>query len=124
MTRHVLLALACGSLSAVMACAPHDTIAQQIAGGDVARGRVAIRQFGCQTCHVIPGVTGAEGLAGPPLNGIAGRVYLGGVVTNTPDNMVAWLINPKAFEPLTAMPALGLDVRDARDIAAYLYTLN
>lgn len=117
--------LACaGLLMALAACTPHDTVAEQVAGGDVARGRVAIRQYGCQTCHVIPGVTGAEGLAGPPLNGIAGRMYLGGVLTNTPDNMVAWLRDPKAFEPLTAMPAMGVSDQDARDIAAYLYTLN
>jgi len=124
-TARLLIAVATlAAAVACTACAPHDTMAQQIAGGDVARGRVAIRQYGCQTCHVIPGVTGADALTGPPLNGIGGRVYLGGVVTNTPDNMAAFLRDPKAFEPLTAMPALGLSEQDARDITAYLYTLN
>jgi cytochrome c len=106
------------------ACAPHDRHAQAITGGDVDRGRMAIRQYGCQTCHIIPGATGADALVGPPLNGIASRAYVGGVVTNSSDHMIAWLKDPKAFEPLSAMPALGLTDQDARDIAAYLYTLR
>lgn len=103
---------------------PHDRAAEQVTGGDVARGKVAIRQYGCQTCHVIPGVTGADALVGPPLNGIGSRHYLGGVVSNSPDGMIAWLQNPREFEPLTAMPVLGVTDQDARDIAAYLFTLR
>ena len=106
------------------ACTPHDREAQTVTGGDVDRGRVAIRQYGCQTCHVIPGVTGADALVGPPLNGIASRAYIGGVLSNSSDHMILWLRDPQAFEPLSAMPALGLTDDDARDIAAYLYTLR
>ena len=109
----------------VSACVtPHDRAAEQVTGGDVARGKIAIRQYGCQTCHVIPGVTGADALVGPPLNGIGSRHYLGGVVTNSPDGMIAWLRDPRAFEPLTAMPVLGVTEQDARDMAAYLFTLR
>ena len=93
-------------------------------GGDVRRGRVAIRQYACQTCHVIPGVTGANALVGPPLNGIASRSYLAGVLTNTPDHMIEWLRNPQEIDPLSAMPDVGVTEQDARDIAAYLYTLR
>ena len=105
-------------------CTSRDPEASRVMGGDVQRGRVAIRQYACPTCHLIPGITGANATVGPPLKGIAGRSYLGGVLRNTPDQMVAWLRNPQRFAPLSAMPDLGVTEADARDIAAYLYTLR
>jgi cytochrome c len=98
--------------------------ANQITGGDAERGRELIRSYGCGTCHSIPGVTGASGLVGPPLGGIASRSYIGGVLPNAPDNMLRWLQNPRAVDPLTAMPNVGVTSSDARHIAAYLYTLR
>jgi cytochrome c1 len=41
---------------------------------------------------------------------------------NTPDNLVQWIRNPRAMDSQTAMPAVGVDEAQARDIAAYLYT--
>jgi cytochrome c2 len=98
--------------------------ANQITGGDADRGRELIRSYGCGTCHSIPGVTGATGLVGPPLGGIASRSYIGGVLPNSPDNMLRWLHDPRAVDPLTAMPNVGVTSSDARHIAAYLYTLR
>ena len=121
MRRLVVLALTCVWLAA---CTPHDPEARRLTGGDIERGRVAIRQYACQTCHVVPGVIGAEALVGPPLNGIASRRYLAGVLTNTPDHMIEWLRNPQEIDPLSAMPDVDVTERDARDIAAYLYTLR
>jgi cytochrome c len=69
-------------------------------------------------------VPGADGLVGPPLAGIASRAYIGGVAPNTPENMVRWLMDPPALAPRTAMPNLGVAPSDARDMAAYLYTLR
>jgi mono/diheme cytochrome c family protein len=92
--------------------------------GDVEAGRRATERYLCVTCHVIPGLVGADRHVGPPLNGIARRGYIGGVVVNTPDNMVRWLKDPRALDPLSAMPALGLSDQDARDIAAFMYTLD
>jgi cytochrome c1 len=37
---------------------------------------------------------------------------------------VRWLQNPQAIDPQSAMPDLGVKEKDARDIAAFLYTLN
>jgi cytochrome c1 len=93
-------------------------------GGDPERGRQALARFGCPTCHIIPGVAAANGLVGPPLDHFASRVYVGGVVPNTPGNLIAWLIDPPAIDPLTAMPATGISESEARDVAAYLYTLR
>jgi mono/diheme cytochrome c family protein len=92
--------------------------------GDATRGKVAIQQYACATCHVIPGITGAIAPVGPPLERIAARTYIGGVLMNTPENMVRWLRQPQTLDPGTAMPDLGVSERDARDITAYLYTLQ
>jgi mono/diheme cytochrome c family protein len=91
---------------------------------DVEAGRRATGQYLCATCHRIPGFVSAEHDVGPPLNGIARRAFIGGVLANTPDNMVRWLKDPRAVDPLSAMPALGLSDQDARDITAFLYTLD
>lgn len=124
--RPVLAALIV-ALPLASACEPADgaaASANQMTGGDADRGRELIRSYGCGTCHTIPGVTGASGLVGPPLGGIASRAYIGGVLPNAPDNMLRWLQNPRAVDPLTAMPNVGLTPSDARHIAAYLYTLR
>ena len=95
-----------------------------IPNADAGRGRTAISRYGCGSCHTIPGITGAEGLVGPPLAQIASRVYIAGVLSNEPDNMIRWIQNPPAVDSKTAMPNMGVTQRDARDIAAYLYTLR
>jgi len=93
-------------------------------GGDVGHGAQVMVAVGCGACHVIPGIAGARGVVGPPLQGFARRSYVGGEVPNTPSNLMQWLENPQSIEPHTAMPALGLDATQARDVAAFLYTLN
>lgn len=97
--------------------------AQALTGGIPDRGARAIRAYGCSGCHTIPGVPGANGLVGPPLAGVAQRVYLGGVLTHTPDNLVRWIMTPQDVDSLTAMPNLGVTLQEARDIAAYLYSI-
>jgi cytochrome c len=98
--------------------------AQVTTGGEAQRGVAAMERYGCGSCHLIPGVSGAFGQAGPPLSGIANRIYIAGVLQNTPQNMVQWIQNPKAIDEKTVMPNLGVTPRDATDIAGYLYTLR
>jgi cytochrome c2 len=98
--------------------------AAMLTGGDPRLGRVRIRQYGCSACHTIPGVPGADGEVGPPLAGIASRMYIAGVLVNSPDNLIRWIQDPPAVAPRTAMPDVGVTDADARDIAAYLYTLR
>lgn len=93
-------------------------------GGDPENGRLLLRQFGCGGCHSIPGVANASGRVGPPLEGVARRVYLGGVLPNTPQNMAAFIRAPQQFDPRTAMPDMGVTPHHARDMVAYLYTLR
>jgi cytochrome c len=125
----LLAACALAALLAVCAagCGNADdehAAAAMTGGGSPARGRAAIERYGCATCHTIPGVRGAEALVGPPLTQIASRSYIGGVLTNSPENMIRWLRDPRAVDGLTAMPNVGLSEQDARDIASYLYTLK
>lgn len=93
-------------------------------GGDPENGRLLLRQFGCGSCHEIPNVATARGKVGPPLAGIATRVYVAGVLPNTPENMAAFIRYPQKVSPRTAMPDLGVTEAHARDMVAYLYTLR
>ncbi|CAN7341610.1 c-type cytochrome [Pseudoduganella sp. LjRoot289] len=91
---------------------------------DQQRGRVALTQYACQACHMIPGVTGSRVYVGPPLEGVASRVFIAGRLPNSADSMVAWIRNPQHTDPRTAMPMLGVSEQDAHDIAAYLQSLH
>lgn len=94
------------------------------AGGSPARGHQVILDKNCGSCHTIPGVRGAQGLVGPPLFFYSRRTYIAGQLPNSPDNLVRWVRSPQSVEANTAMPALGLTEQQARDVAAYLYTLK
>lgn len=92
--------------------------------GDPERGRKLVYSFGCGSCHIIPGIPGADGRVGPSLERIAWRAYIGGVLPNTPEHMIRWLQSPDSIDPLTAMPDVSVSTGDAIDIAAYLYRLE
>jgi cytochrome c2 len=93
-------------------------------GGDPERGKLLLRQYGCAGCHRIRGVPAARGNVGPPLEGIAKRVYLAGRLPNTPENMARWIREPRTIDPRTAMPDMQVSEASARDMVAYLYTLR
>jgi cytochrome c len=123
--RRLLLFLAAVSLVAVSACGKRDEErAAALTGGDPSHGRELIRQYGCYTCHTIPGVPGADAHVGPSLDQLAKRTYIAGVLENSPENLAAWIRNPPGVDPKTAMPNLGVTEADARDIESYLYTLK
>lgn len=92
--------------------------------GDVERGRLALGQYACQACHTIPGITSSSPNVGPPLQGLASRSLIAGKLANTPENLMHWIRDPKTVKPLTAMPDMGVSEGDARDMAAYLGTLQ
>jgi cytochrome c2 len=108
-------------LAALSGC---ESQAPPALGGNPDNGRLLLRQFACGSCHSIPGVANAGGKVGPPLEGIAKRVYLAGVLPNTPQNMAAFIREPAAFAPRTAMPDMNVTQEHARDMVAYLYTLR
>ena len=98
--------------------------AAAVTRGEPEAGRALIPRYGCNSCHTIPVIRGSHGAVGPPLAGIVGRMYIAGVLTNTPDHMVRWIQDPPAIDPKTAMPNLGVTEKEARDITAYLYSLK
>lgn len=96
----------------------------QVPGGDADRGTEVVEAFGCGACHTIPGIRGASGTVGPPLSFWSRRSYIAGKLPNTPENLIQWVKDPHAIEPGTAMPDMGVSEQQARDVAAYLYTLR
>lgn len=92
--------------------------------GNAGRGKELIQSYGCGSCHTIPGIYTARGMVGPPLMFFSRRTMIAGELPNSLDNLVHWIRNPKAVEPGTAMPNLGLTDYEAHDVAAYLYTLR
>ncbi len=92
--------------------------------GNAEHGKQLIAAYGCGACHMIPGVHAARGKVGPPLLYFSERTMIAGELPNTPENLTRWIQHPKAVEPKTAMPELGVSQDEADDIAAYLYTLR
>ena len=86
--------------------------------------RTLLRQYGCPACHVIPGTAGPEGATGPPLTAMAEQVYVAGVVANTPEALAAFIADPQAVDPRSAMPDLGVSAEEAEAMAAYLYAVS
>ena len=86
-----------------------------------AEARALIAEHGCAGCHVIPEVPGADGLTGPPLNFMHRQVYVAGVVPNTREALAAFIMDPQAIDPRSAMPDLGITPEGAREIAEFLY---
>lgn len=99
---------------------PADAAGGLREGADPDRGRRLIAERGCTACHTVPGVSGPPSRVGPPLGNMARQAYVAGLLPNTPENLVRWLMDPPAVNPRTAMPGTGLQQADAEDIAAYL----
>lgn len=95
-----------------------------VPGGDPRMGAELLRGYTCGGCHVIPGVSAATGLVGPPLTNWASRSYIAGSVWNTPENLIRWIMDPAAIEPGTSMPDMDVTESQARHMAAYLFTLG
>lgn len=88
--------------------------------GDPERGKVALTQYACHSCHIVPNIPGSKVYVGRPLDDMAERRYIAGKLPNTQANLVRWLMDPQAIDPGNAMPNLGVSERDAVDISAYL----
>jgi len=112
---------------AAAACTQAGVSAEEAAaltrGGSAERGKVWMQEYGCGGCHQIPGIPGARGRVGPPLAGVGARLFIAGATANKPSNLIAWIQDPPAVDSSTAMPNVGLNRAQARDVAAYLYTL-
>jgi cytochrome c2 len=117
------LLVGCVALAGCTGDAPGSSYMPNM-GGNPHRGRALIVQYGCGACHVVPGIYTARGVMGPPLYFFGRRTMIAGELPNSTDNLIRWLRNPPAVEPGTSMPNLGLNQKQARDIAAYLESLQ
>ena len=126
----VMLGLAAVASGASLAVQRHQSKtadrarAVVLTGGDPEVGRTLFQARGCGACHALAADRSATGLVGPPLGKIATRAFLAGRQPNDPDHLVAWVQHPQGIEPGGGMPDPGLSDAEARDVAAFLYTLR
>lgn len=96
----------------------------RVLGGDPESGRAVIAEVECGICHEIPGIEGADGIVGPPLTKFGRRQLIAGIVPNRPDLLARWVRDAPSIAPNTGMPDMPITESQARDVAAYLYTLR
>jgi cytochrome c2 len=119
--------LRAGMLAFALAIAAPASAIERIdrdARGSPSAGAALVLNKGCGACHVIPGIEGANGVVGPPLTMIGRRIFIAGLLRNTPENLAAWVYDPQRFVPGNAMPSSGLSTAEAVDVAAYLETIR
>lgn len=114
-----------GAAALLLAVSGCDGASQSVpTGGDPKNGRLLLQQYGCGSCHRIPGVANAQGNVGPSLEAVGSRIYLAGILPATAPNMMRWIQAPHEVDPLTTMPDLQVPEPHARDMTAYLFTLR
>lgn len=106
------------------ACGQDRSRLVNLPGGDPPRGQELIGRVGCGACHTIPGVEWPQGTVGPSLRGFANRGLIAGRFPNEPETLALWVRNAPALIPETGMTPMPLTEEEARDVAAYLYTLD
>ena len=126
--RHVLAVVVVGTAIAVAACSNGGGTAEAgsriVRGASPEAGKQQIVHYGCGACHTIPGIKQASGLVGPPLIHFGRRGTIAGFWANTPTNLIDWIDNPQHMLPGNDMPDLGVTRDEARNIAAYLESLQ
>lgn len=95
-----------------------------IAGADPGHGRVVMQAVGCGACHDIPGIPWPEGRVGPALANFGSQALIAGRFANDPETLSRWVRDAPSLAPETGMPPMPITEDEARDVAAYLYTLR
>ncbi|SMF61212.1 c-type cytochrome [Allosphingosinicella indica] len=106
------------------ACKPPPDAGTEMTGADPARGLAAIERAGCAACHSIPGIRWPAGRVAPTLEAFGNRTLIAGRLPNRPDLLAAFVRDAPSTLPGTTMPAMPLGETEARDVAAYLYSLR
>ena len=88
------------------------------------RTQIMFRQYACDNCHVIAGMVGPNTHVGPSLANWKERGYIGGILPNTRDNLVRWIVAPQSISPHTMMPDLDVIEPHAQHMAHYLMTVE
>jgi cytochrome c2 len=109
-------------LAALAGCSKKPPETEPMTGGNPRIGQQLLARYGCAACHEIKGIAHADSKVGPSLTEMRDRSYVAGVVPNSATNLIRWIQHPRAIDPKTAMPELGVSEAEARDMAAYLYS--
>ena len=120
----VVVAIGAGAMAYAWTSSQHqqDRVATALTNGDPSHGPDLIRRYGCGGCHTISAVPGTDGKVAAALDKLRERVFIGGgVIRNSPENLVRWIVDPRALSLRTAMPQTGINEQEARDVAAFLY---
>jgi cytochrome c2 len=108
-------------LAALAGCSKRPPENDPLTGGNPRTGQQLIARYGCAACHEIKGIAHADSKVGPSLTEMRSQAYVAGVLPNSASNLIKWIQHPRAADPKTAMPELGVSEAEARDMAAYLY---
>ena len=117
------LTLACAATGPA-ACADKTDRPRTLAGADPSRGLAVIERTGCAACHAVPGVRWPVGATAASLDGFGDSPMISGRLPNQPDILVRFIRDAPSLDPGTAMPPMPMSEAEARDVAAYLYTLR
>ena len=115
---------ACALALVTTACADKTDAPRVLAGADPSRAVTIMERAGCGACHAVPGLEWPAGSLGPSLDGFGGSPLIAGRLPNQPAVLTSFLRDAPSLLPDTAMPAMPLTQDEARDVAAYLYTLR
>lgn len=115
--------LAC-VLTGPAACADKTDEPRTLAGADPARGLAVIERAGCAACHAVPGVRWPVGATAASLDRFGTSPLISGRLPNQPETLARFVRNAPSLDPATAMPPMPMTEAEARDVAAYLYTLR
>lgn len=110
--------------ASVVACVDKADQPRPMAQADAAAGLEIIRRTGCAACHAVPGIAWPTGRAAGSLEGFGARPMIAGRLPNQPEVLVQWVMNAPSLDPQTGMPPMPLTEAEARDVAAYLYSLD
>jgi len=97
-------------------------------GGDPAAGKEKIVVHDCHSCHEIPGIPVNPDRRGPSLKHWSKQSTIAKKWPNTPDNLEDFLQHPERMLHgnglKSEMTMSSVKPADAKDIAAYLYSID
>ena len=106
------------------ACSPAPIEPPLADDGAIARGEAAAGRLGCGACHDMPGTDWPKGRIGPSLAGFGKQALIAGELPNRTPLLADFVRDAPSLVPKTAMPAVPMTTREARDIAAWLESLR
>lgn len=113
--------LACAGL---MGCDGPPDRTPTLDDADTANGVRLLADKGCVACHTFPDVHWPRGALGPSLEDFGRQGLIAGRLPNQPGVLMQFVRNAPALVPGTAMPAIPMTDQEARDVTAYLLTLQ